>query len=76
MPCGGIYPGGPIPPPKTGYDFPCWVCRKSGAQHFCDEWDTPIHARCVPTFLQTEEGRVVIKHKHTVYLDFSLEEKP
>lgn len=42
--------------------------------HFCHEWDTYIHARCVPVFLQTDEGQIVIDHGHEVILDFSLEE--
>jgi hypothetical protein len=42
--------------------------------HFCHEWDTFIHARCVPRFLASDEGQIVIEHKHTVLLDFSIEE--
>ena len=42
--------------------------------HFCHEWDTSIHARCVPRFLATDEGQIVIDHKHTILLDFSIEE--
>ena len=60
---------------KSGKDgFACWVCNKRGAMHFCDEWDTFIHARCVPMFIQTEEGQILIHHKHAVILDFNLEE--
>lgn len=77
MPCGGIYPYSPLDrgrsidePSHTGE---CWVCGKDGAQHFCDEWDTYIHARCVPAFLQTREGELVIEHGHDVYLKFDVE---
>jgi len=42
--------------------------------HFCHEWDTFIHARCVPRFLASDEGQIVIEHKHTILLDFSIEE--
>jgi hypothetical protein len=71
MPCGGINPiVRDVVPAKGGK---CWVCRKPGALHFVDEWDDFIHARCVPEFLQSEEGRVVIDHGHTVYLRFDLE---
>lgn len=42
--------------------------------HFCHEWDTFIHARCVPRFLATDQGQLVIEHEHTILLDFSLEE--
>ena len=66
MPCGGITPCAPD-------DYPCWVCEKPGAQHFCIEWDTPIHARCVLEFLTDMEGQIVISHGHTITLDFSLE---
>jgi hypothetical protein len=64
MPCGGIYPvGGEIP-------GPCWVCSdKRPCDHFCDEWDTPLHALCIPAFLATEEGACVLAHKHTVIID-------
>jgi hypothetical protein len=76
MPCGGIRPfnlsvvsdaleGQPTPP--------CHFCNKPGATHWVEEWDTAIHARCVPAFLQTEEGEIIIEHGHDVYLDFSLE---
>lgn len=75
MPCGGIYPAdgrGFIQLPETGIH--CYVCGKPNARHFCDEWDCGIHARCVPDFLKSNEGKVVINHAHEVYLDFSLEE--
>ena len=68
MPCGGIFPI-----KKSGK---CWVCDKSGAKHFCEEWDAFIHARCVPKFLQTEEGQIVIDHGHLVSLNFAIEKKP
>ena len=79
MPCGGIYPArqtadGTIKDKVSPTDGGCWECGRGGAKHFCDEWDTYIHARCVPKFLQSSEGEIVILHKHTVVLDFSLEE--
>lgn len=81
MPCGGIYPGSPLNQRGPGKldeklmpsDGGCWVCYKGGCEHFCDEWDTYIHARCVPEFLQTEEGQCVIQHGHIVILNFALE---
>jgi hypothetical protein len=76
MPCGGIYPIRQLDPeirPIFEAHDRCWVCNKGGAKHFCDEWDTHIHARCVPKFLQTDEGECVILHGHEVFLDFSLE---
>lgn len=62
MPCGGIYPGGPC----GLTDHPCWVCGEKGCDLFCDEWDTPIHSRCVPDFLETDEGKCVLHHGHEV----------
>lgn len=74
MPCGGIYPGGPFGS-ELREPTDCWVCHKSGCLHFVEEWDTPIHARCVPEFLASDEGLCVIRHEHEVVLDFSLEAK-
>ena len=81
MPCGGIEPIKPSPEIENNYQTKvdptkggCWVCGYGGCHHFCHEWDTYIHARCVPKFLQTEEGLCLIEHKHTIFLDFSLEE--
>jgi hypothetical protein len=80
MPCGGIEPmSNPdgltikdkLPPTKGG----CWMCSRGGCKHFCHEWDTYIHARCVPAFLKTEEGKIIMGHKHLVVLEFELEEE-
>ena len=80
MPCGGIYPVpgswvADLPKPPNSKPTRCWQCHKSEPtpEHFCDEWDTFIHARCVAAFLQGEEGKIVISHEHSVLLDFSLE---
>ena len=79
MPCGGIEPMkndrlGSINDKLDATQGGCWICDRGGAQHMCFEWDTYIHARCVPQFLNTDEGRIVIDHGHLVVLDFSLEE--
>jgi len=78
MPCGGIYPvkGTWVEKLKRDERKPeqrCWVCQQPGAMHFCDEWDCYIHARCAIPFLQSDEGKIVIGHRHTVILDFSAE---
>lgn len=78
MPCGGIYPikGTWLEKYLRDESKPesrCWVCQGEGASHFCDEWDCYIHARCVGSFLQTEEGYCLALHGHTVQLDFSCE---
>lgn len=65
MPCGGIYPGGPCGPED---DYPCWVCREKECDLFCDEWDTPLHSRCVAKFLESDEGRIVLAHGHEVVI--------
>ena len=79
MPCGGIHPIdndqlGTIRKHLDPTQGGCCVCSRGGAMHFCHEWDTFIHARCVPRFLASDEGQIVIEHKHTVLLDFSIEE--
>lgn len=88
MPCGGIYPVQgtwhetmgikPSPTKSTDKVSPtdggCWMCHMGGCEHFCDEWDTYIHARCVARFLLTDEGHIVMEHGHTVILDFSKEQ--
>jgi len=61
MPCGGINYFG-------GESDECWVCGKDGAKHFCFEWDTFIHGKCVPDFLISDEGRIVIEHGHEVHI--------
>ena len=53
---------------------PCFPSKKAAAgtpEHllpdfFIDEWDAYIHSECVPSFLQTEEGRIVLEHGHEV----------
>ena len=74
MPCGGIFPikGSYI---EKYYDpkHPCWVCGKPDCTHFCEEWDTGIHAKCVADFLKSEEGSCMTLHGHTIIVDYSLE---
>lgn len=66
MPCGGIGFGGPLYPDVWEGD--CFHCGKPGANHFCDEWDCFLHAECVLPFLATEEGQIVIEHKHRIVI--------
>jgi hypothetical protein len=71
MPCGGIYPVHGSWVEKQGWSGPitrCWVCNKTGSDHFCDEWDTGLHYACIPRFLSSDEGQIVIAHKHNVYM--------
>jgi len=60
MPCGGIDKYSDVPPGE------CFVCGLENATHYCHEWDCMLHADCVIPFLETEEGKTVIKHGHTV----------
>ncbi len=46
----------------------CWHCNLGGADHFCEEWDTYLHKRCIEPFLKTEEGLLVIRHKHLIQI--------
>jgi hypothetical protein len=71
---GGIHP---IKGTKQGYQhLPaekriCCHCGLGDARHYCMENEKFIHAHCAPAFLQTDEGRIIINHGHTVRLDFS-----
>lgn len=61
MPCDGIYPFAP-----NGEEYgSCWMCNQTG-DHFVWEWDTFICVSCIPAFLETEEGRIVLEHKHAI----------
>jgi hypothetical protein len=67
MPCGGIYPiAGSALEKFTNDKQPCWMCDKGSCDCFCDEWDTMIHSACVPAFLETDEGKIVLAHRHEV----------
>jgi hypothetical protein len=76
MPCGGIYPikGSFVEPIEAQADpahpMVCWTCGKSDPKptFWCEEWDTPIHRECIPEFLTTDEGRIVLNHGHMVYI--------
>lgn len=67
MPCGGIYPapafGGPDALAESG---PCWECRKYGCELWVEEWDTPLHEKCLDAFMLTGEGAILLEHGHTV----------
>lgn len=62
MPCGGIYPD------RNEAGHKCFSCHKEGADHFCEEWDCFLHGECVPAFLATEEGKIVIAHGHDIFI--------
>jgi len=86
MPCGGIEPYSRNPnnnDPQDTIQHPldateggCLYCGRGGCKHFVIEWDAFIHARCALKFLlETDEGKCIIAHKHTVVLEFDLEEE-
>jgi hypothetical protein len=60
MPCGGIDKY------KDVHPGDCFLCGKPDATHYCHEWDCMLHADCIVPFLETEEGKIVIKHGHRV----------
>lgn len=76
MPCGGIHM---IPPdylneegkPFSGFESgaTCFLCNEPVDKYdlFCDEWDCYLHYNCVPEFLTSEEGAIVIVHQHEIY---------
>lgn len=63
MPCGGIYPIRDANP-----NWKCFFCHQKGCDHFCDEWDCGLHETCVIPFLHTEEGELVLDHKHHIQI--------
>jgi hypothetical protein len=71
MPCGGIYPIKGTWVEKM-YDpnnkmHSCFHCHQwKPPDLFCDEWDCFLHSECVEGFLKTEEGEVVLDHRHSV----------
>jgi hypothetical protein len=69
MPCGGIYPIDDRSP-----NLRCFHCDRHDPKptHFVEEWDAYVHSGCVVPFLQTEEGKIIIKHKHEVVINFAL----
>ncbi len=70
MPCGGIFPV------SDGAHYPCWHCNELGSDHFVEEWDAFIHAGCIIPFLHSEEGEIVLAHKHYIQIDmFVLQEE-
>ncbi len=72
MPCGGIYP---IEMETKNFIRKCYFCTKSEPipRHFIEEFDDFIHAVCVPDFLKTSEGAIIINHRHDIYLSFEVE---
>ena len=53
------------------WNLRCYHCRRPGStdeplDHWCEEWDAPIHGGCVMEFLGTAEGEVVLSHYHEV----------
>ncbi len=69
MPCGGIFPTndraverGPL-----GIGRGCYHCAHGGlVDHALIEWDAALHAACIPMFLKTPDGAIVLKHQHVV----------
>lgn len=60
MPCGGIYPVAGMG------QYKCFQCDKPGCDHFVAEWDAFLHGTCVRPFLETDEGKCVLGHKHHI----------
>ena len=79
MPCGGIYPIASTPfealRPEGSGGY-CFHCGKPDSvvphpSHFVEEWDAYIHQECIESFLETEDGKIVLVHKHCVRVDDS-----
>jgi hypothetical protein len=70
MPCGGIWPASVEN--QTGgraQNLLCWHCNKPKVDHCLEEFDSYIHGSCVHMFLRTEEGQIVVEHKHHIQVD-------
>jgi len=63
MPCGGIYPA-----KVEAGDGECMHCGKEDPipTLYCEEWDCFLHVDCVPDFLETDEGLIVLDHGHEI----------
>lgn len=62
MPCGGIWPIKPDNDPRSR----CWVCDKPGSNLCVEEWDAVLHSSCLDAFMETDEGRLIIRHSHDI----------
>jgi hypothetical protein len=72
MPCGGIYPiRGSWIEELGNTKGECYFCGKNTHINdlFCEEWDCYLHKECVKPFLETKEGKIVLKHGHDISLD-------
>lgn len=68
MPCGGIVPIEVFPGAEWAGAMVCWHCEKKvpmGA-YFCYEWDCLLHEACIPDFLKSDEGQIIVLHGHTI----------
>jgi hypothetical protein len=68
MPCGGIYPikgSWVVDLASFGTCYHCGL-DTNGNDLWVEEWDAPIHSKCVDDFLKTKEGQIVLKHGHEV----------
>ncbi len=51
----------------------CW--QRSGAAGTATSWDAYIHGACVAAFLKTDEGQIVVEHKHHIQVDGTVLQK-
>lgn len=74
MPCGGIYPisGSWVEPIEAQSVAPlrCFHCDKSNPKPelWCEEWDSGLHRECVPAFLMTHDGKLIMEHGHLIHI--------
>lgn len=69
MPCGGIFPIGHTEGvDDVEHGGKCWTCGKSEPvpDLFVVEWDAYLHRACLGKFLASEEGQIVLDHKHAI----------
>lgn len=68
MPCGGIRHKDLMPKSYFSGKTPCTVCARPDSELFVEEWDSFLHIKCLGTYLQTEAGSLVLKHKHEIQI--------
>ena len=49
---------------------PCWICDKLVGMNdlWIEEWDAPLHRRCLNQFMKTSEYRTIVLHGHPIVL--------
>jgi len=52
----------------TKTDIVTDISEPGHLDHFCAEWDGYLHSKCIPAFMKTDEGQIIIDHQHMLEL--------